>query len=88
MTGVYYLWDGSDVIYIGSSINVKWRMAYHRARGLDFAGYFIEECAVEQLREREFAAIREFKPRFNEANAPGCPVRGDNGVPATLTWSA
>jgi hypothetical protein len=49
MTGVYYLWDGADVIYIGSSVNVKWRISYHRARGLDFAGYFVKSVRLNSL---------------------------------------
>ena len=67
MTGVYYLWDGSDVIYIGSSTNVPSRVSAHRNKGnLDFAGYFCDECEEHELRDREAAAIKEFRPRLNE----------------------
>jgi hypothetical protein len=66
MVGVYYLWDGSEVLYIGSSINVERRVAKHAYSGLDFAGYFCDPCRKRELRDREAAAIREFRPLLNE----------------------
>ena len=64
--GVYYLWDGAQVIYIGSSRNVPRRISKHRSSRLDFAGYFVDECKPEQLLDMEAAAIKEFKPILNE----------------------
>jgi hypothetical protein len=66
MVGVYYLWDGSEVLYIGASVNVERRIAQHASSGLDFAGYFCDQCAADELQDRESAAIREFRPALNE----------------------
>ena len=61
--GVYYLWDGAAVLYVGSSVWVEKRVAYHRRNGvIDFCGYFVDECKEEELKAREAAAIAEFKP--------------------------
>jgi len=53
MCGVYYLWDGAVVIYVGQSIHIENRIASHRIARLDFAGYFVDECPVQELNERE-----------------------------------
>ena len=70
MTGIYYLWDGASVIYVGKALNVRKRIAQHRSTRLDFAGYFVDECEPSELNAREATAIEEFKPLLNcNANA-------------------
>ena len=54
------------MLYIGASRNVEERVEAHRRNGLDFAGYFADQCKPGQLDALECAAIREFKPRLNE----------------------
>lgn len=65
--GVYYLWDGTQVLYIGCSKNIEGRISAHRRR-FDFAGYFIDKCEEGQLLDKEAQAIREFRPKYNIAN--------------------
>ena len=65
MCGVYYLWDGAEVIYIGSSRNVERRISQHRATGLDFCAYFVDKRPRARLREYEANAIAEFSPKLN-----------------------
>ena len=62
--GIYYLWDGAKVIYVGASRYIEGRMSQHRARGIDFAGY-LDECARSELNEHEARAIKEFQPLLN-----------------------
>jgi excinuclease UvrABC nuclease subunit len=64
MIGVYYLWDGATVLYVGQSICVEKRIGQH-LNTLDFAGYFVDECPAEELNAREAAAIAEFDPPYN-----------------------
>jgi predicted GIY-YIG superfamily endonuclease len=71
MCGVYYLWDGAQVIYVGSSRLIERRVSDHRSKGLDFAGYFIDECAPSELFRREAAAIAEFRPILNKNSVLG-----------------
>ena len=68
MIGVYYLWDGAEVIYVGSSRNVERRIARHKATGLDFSGYFVDKRPRSRLREFEAKAIAEFKPKLNASS--------------------
>jgi hypothetical protein len=64
--GVYYLWDGAAVLYVGASSHVEKRIRQHvNQSDIDFCGYFCDPCAPEELRERELAAIAEFSPPYN-----------------------
>jgi excinuclease UvrABC nuclease subunit len=63
--GIYYLWDGAEVLYVGKSINVQKRIARHRSARLDFSGYFVDTCAPLELDRREAQAIAEFSPKHN-----------------------
>src|SRR4030095_12254079 len=63
--GIYYLWDGAAVLYVGASNNVGKRIQEHFATGLDFAGYFCDPCNPENLEPREHRAIKEFNPPWN-----------------------
>jgi len=65
MIGVYYLWDGASVVYVGASRNVERRIRQHASRDLDFSGYFVDTCELEKLNELEARAIAEFRPKFN-----------------------
>jgi len=71
--GIYYLWDGAEVIYIGKSTDVRHRISAHRSDRFDFAGYFVDECSPEELFEREAEAIAEFMPRYNVSMMPDEP---------------
>jgi len=78
MIGVYYLWDGSSVIYIGASVNVERRIQRHCSSGMDFCGYFCDECDVSELDQRECDAIREYDrltTRIRMANAASVHAR-------------
>ena len=63
-SGIYYLWDGERVLYVGASIDVPSRLRVH-ARNIPFIQAFFDPCTPDQLGEREAAAIREFKPVLN-----------------------
>ena len=69
MCGVYYLTDGLTVLYVGASVNVEARVRQHSQSDIDFSQVFVDQCTPDQLRDLECAAIREFKPPFNEMNA-------------------
>ncbi len=42
-TGVYYLTDGLDVLYVGKSVNVERRIRSHASR-IDFSQVFVDRC--------------------------------------------
>lgn len=64
MCGVYYLWDGERVLYVGASVNVERRVRQH-ADNIDFIGYFCDECKKEELNVEESRAIQLFRPILN-----------------------
>lgn len=68
MTGVYYLTDGLDVLYVGSSTNVEARVKKHASR-IDFSQVFVDQYDEHELKDKEAAAIKEFKPPLNEQMA-------------------
>ncbi len=66
MTGVYYLFDGAAVLYVGQSLDVEKRVRQHHAdKQIDFSGYFVDSCEPAKLNELEAKAIEEFKPKYN-----------------------
>lgn len=74
--GVYYLWDGERVVYVGASMNAEKRIRAHAYKGMPFIQAFFDPCDPADLRDRECAAIREFKPCLNEANtSQACDIR-------------
>jgi len=75
--GVYYLFDGQYVIYIGSTRDLASRISQHRSTHLDFAGFFFDPCPPDCLLDREAAAIREFNPLLNEQMVDSICSRAD-----------
>lgn len=67
--GVYYLWDGERVLYVGASTQVERRLASHARGDIPFIEAFFDQCAPEELKSRECAATKEFRPVLNEVNA-------------------
>lgn len=67
--GIYYLWDGERVVYVGQSKDVEKRLSQHAHRGTPFIQAFFDPCAPSELLDREAIAIREFRPVLNEQNS-------------------
>lgn len=63
--GVYFLFMGSKIIYIGQSRNVMQRIASHHKIG--YTHYSIHECHDAYLDSLEAAYILEYQPEYNES---------------------
>jgi excinuclease UvrABC nuclease subunit len=63
--GIYYLWDGERVLYVGKSTNVRRRLREHARAEIPFIQAFFDPCTADELDSREMAAIREFRPTLN-----------------------
>lgn len=61
--GVYFLFSGTDVVYIGSSRNVLQRVGQHLDKDFDSVQWI--ETALEQMRLTEGRWILAFKPKYN-----------------------
>jgi hypothetical protein len=64
-SGIYFLIKGSEVIYVGQSLDMLHRIARHRREGKDFDGYACVECEIDKLDEMEAQYIAAFAPRKN-----------------------
>lgn len=66
--GVYFLFDGDEVVYIGQSRrSVSSRVAFGSKNGVPFDSFLVIPVPEEELNSYERAAINEFQPRFNKA---------------------
>jgi hypothetical protein len=74
-SGVYFLCDGEELVYIGQSVNPISRIATHRHEGRkEFTHAFLLPVPEYELNNVEGAMIRHLKPKYNGRN--GTP-RGD-----------
>ncbi|HGA7692125.1 TPA: GIY-YIG nuclease family protein [Salmonella enterica subsp. enterica serovar Virchow] len=68
-TGVYFLLDGDDVVYVGQSRNVYSRISSHP--GKNFNRYAFVPCAVEALDKLESLYIHLLRPKLNGRKPDG-----------------
>lgn len=85
--GVYFLWRGDELLYIGSSVThvmdrVAQQVRYRRYgrgtqdhwRRIPFDRYTILSCDRDDAREIELALLEKFgRPEFNNGAVPGDP---------------
>lgn len=69
---VYFLIAGGEVIYVGQSTNVHYRLSQHIYDGVIlFDRYYIEPCDPSLLTTLETQYILQFKPRHNRTHHLG-----------------
>ena len=70
-SGIYFLWTGSEVTYVGESKNIRTRISAHAGdvkRGYvrgDYVSYL--EFPANDLKEIEAYYIWKCKPKFNQS---------------------
>lgn len=63
---VYFLWQGDDLVYVGQTVNLLYRIATHFGEKLiTFDHFSYIECAEEDLLNLERRAIFKFDPPMN-----------------------
>ncbi|EGA2709566.1 TPA: GIY-YIG nuclease family protein [Klebsiella pneumoniae] len=70
-TGVYFLLDGDEVVYVGQSLNVYSRISSHPVN--NFNRYAFVPCAVEALDKLESLYIHLLRPKLNGRKPDGSP---------------
>ena len=78
-SGVYFLIQGEEVIYVGQSVNIYSRIAQHPDKRFD--RYAFVPCEVEVLDKLESLYIHTLKPRLNgnaSKQEKSAPIRLDN----------
>lgn len=69
ISGIYFLYDKGEVVYVGQGRNVRARIGAHITECLKFfdAISFIA-CHRSELLDRERAFIRRLRPKYNRCN--------------------
>ena len=67
---VYFLIDGDEIVYVGSSTNFYNRLAAHYYGGKVFTHFSVIDCTLEQLEIVEYNYIRALKPKYNIQTEP------------------
>lgn len=67
LSGIYFLIEENEVIYVGKSTDAYTRVADHRARGRKFSRFTVLPCPESQLHEVESAYIAVLQPEGNTA---------------------
>jgi len=76
-SGIYFLMDDSEVVYVGQSVDIESRVLIHVKEGRKrFQHYSFFECDIDDLNEMESYFIWYFQPRLNvfihESNSRYC----------------
>ena len=65
-SGIYFLCDGNDVVYVGQSSDVIMRViAHHREKKKVFDQVFFLPCCVKHLNREEEKYIKLLVPKYN-----------------------
>lgn len=66
VTGIYFLFDGDEIVYVGQSVDIMTRVGAHlRDKVFDSFNYI--ECDLCDLNNLEATYILELKPKYNQA---------------------
>lgn len=65
-SGIYFLCNGSDIVYIGQAQSVFIRVSTHK-REKEFDSVYFIPCHVEQLTPLETALIHYYQPKLNRS---------------------
>ena len=87
LCGIYYLLREDEIVYIGQSTNILFRVATHLNLGVKvFDSYMYELCTPQLLDKLELESIIKHKPLYN-VSLPACSeyttmnaVRKSHGV--------
>lgn len=74
VSGVYFLFDGDELVYVGESGDIYGRVQSHRAvaqtggKKFDHAAFM--EYPAEQRKKVEASYIRKYRPKYNFVHKP------------------
>ena len=74
LMGIYFLYNGDELIYIGQSRSILSRIGQHVKGGKSFDSYTFVECDEEDLDSMEAGYIKHYHPSMNVAGANAGPV--------------
>jgi hypothetical protein len=65
--GIYFLFDGKDIVYVGQSVNMNYRVGQHVVSDKEFDSWNYVEIKAECLDEYEAEYIMHLQPKYNKA---------------------
>ena len=74
LMGIYFLYDGDKLVYIGQSKSILARIGQHMNTEKPFDSYALIECDEEDLDSMEAQYIRHYQPPLNVVGANTGPV--------------
>lgn len=79
---VYFLHDDGEVVYVGQSTTLRWRIETHLSEGAKtFDAVSFIPCCVSRLREIEGHYIRELAPTYNQCGIANRAREEDSFMP-------
>lgn len=74
--GIYFLFDGETIVYIGKSTDIHGRVHAHlKDPGKHFDRYAYIAVSSDDLDAAEFEYIKLFEPKYNRNGIPGRRAR-------------
>lgn len=65
ISGIYFLYQGEELIYIGKSKNIFGRVGSHCAHGREFDSWTYAPVEQDEILQAERKAIEKYRPRLN-----------------------
>jgi hypothetical protein len=77
-SGIYFLWFGAELVYVGQSVDVQGRLRRHKdcwdgrvpGKAMQFTRATSVRCSPETLTEIEYEYICTYGPPFNDKWSP------------------
>lgn len=83
--GIYFLFRGNDIVYVGKSLWAKERVFVHqRDKDKYFDSFTILPFLIEQLEDKELEYIFKFQPIYNKSLPPNQNIKPKHGWAAAL----
>jgi len=72
-SGIYFLIQNNEIVYIGSSKNPMSRISAHKDK--IFNKYFIKPCDINELENIEAEYIFKYNPKYNKGMPPNKNIK-------------
>ena len=71
-SGVYFLLDGDEIVYVGQAVNIYSRIAQHTDKQFDRYAFVL--CDVDMLDNLESLYIHVLRPKLNGNQTNGAKI--------------
>lgn len=92
--GIYFLFKGGELVYVGKTINFMQRLTDHiRVGRIEYDTYNLIACPLADLDALEALYVRHYKPRLNRGRGgvgrkPRQEIAGERPIPPLSSQGA